>query len=684
MAESPSKVRRLAESATDALPSSPGVQVTPFSRKPGLPTNSLPLRREEKDVEMRDVTTQGVPRPESFDDVNMGDASASQREGDRTGTGRRKHKPKTEAAGTSGSGMANHTPSNEFHMDDEVIAECDVYVNHMEDPEVFLGEIYMLQYPHRPVYRPYNDLGRLKHVDIDKNLKYLRMKYKLDTHSIHYNKQSPWQKKEHTLRGVPSVNPNVTYCVASMHQGRLTMTPLTSFLQCRAELDSDEETDEEDNLLLGGAAGSGGAEDSLFCQREVKVNMRKVNTVKENLLRVEKPEWEELAPFEQNTRETRDAYRQFIHIKSEVPVEFRKENLGESFVRHLCGAESHQGGLMGDHIDPSAGAGMSAGSTHLWLTTYVLSRMSLEQQVEAILWEAESHQGGLSTNEIRARLAPQVKKTMGPHDLIDVLQNACILVRDVWFLKHDAAGFDDWSARVREAVMLVLHKTEAMKMSKIVTLFGKVVPREVLTDIARSLGPLEKDTSDMDDKISLHKPEDRIGDAFPAVKERFNEYWDRRQKESVTKAMEEVKSAEPLNAQKVRSLQETRLKSRLLHEVRVLLTTSARTVADLQKRTQQRHPNNNIIESLLVSVLQKASLRAATIRSVWYLRNVGGWLDPYRQCVIAIFKDDAFATMDQVCAELAKKGLEPLTDLRLRQCISEFATLDGERWIFRE
>jgi len=647
---SPSKIRRMvpklpptnAPSAPNdgSAASAPQIPQLPPSDAPSIPAGDMTGR------------SSGVPKiPDSGGKTPMASsvAGATPTASPVGGSSKRFAKPKLSAA------QGFFTKEDE---EDIIIAETDIYLNHLQDPEVFLGELFMLQYPHRPVYRPTGDQGRLRHVDYDKKLKSIRMRYKLDNQATHYNRQAKFLAKEHVIRGNPTMNNDVTYCVATMHDGNLILAPLQGFLQCRAEMDPDDASDDED-------------EAGVLEEKEVKVTTQRKREREnkfQDLLKVQKPDWEELVYFDIESQETKDCYKQFVEFKKDH-VEFLKDESGITFIQNLCGAA--------DAENPTDGAASMDGQ---FLTASVLSRMTLEEQIEALLWESPK---GMSYQEIRTRLSSQMKKTMAPHTLMESLQKCCLLVQDVWLLKNEILGFDDWLGKVREAVMLVLQKTGTMKLKKINDLFGKILPPPLLLEIAKSLGEVAKDT-DMEDKVTLHVPEDKVKDSFPSIKDKYTAYWDMRQKDTVRQSLEQVKSTTPLPPQKIRQLQEARLRLKLQYEVRVLLCQSARTVLDLQKRTQQRHANNNISESLMSSVLQKASLKASVIRNVWFLQSIEGWMDPYRKIIIELFKDDASITMPDVSEMIRSKAMEELSDLRLRQLVSEFATLKEGRWVFRE
>lgn len=544
-------------------------------------------------------------------------------------------------------------PDRTDEEEDDVIAECDVYLNHLQDPDVFQGDLYMLQYPHRPIYRPNGDQGKLRHVDIDKLQKRLRLSYKLDTETTHYNKNFAHPSKEYVLTSEKFDNPNLSYCIAAVRDGKFVMTPVKSFLQCRAQMDNEDDTDDEDDAL----------KDPLG-QTEIKMNIT-TRRKKNDRPAAQKAVWEHLVPFDVNSKEAHCAYQHFVTMKEEE-VEFKSNNADNFFIQRMCGTE-----MASDDAD---------GGTS-FLSRFVLSRMTLSQQLEAILWESD---GAISTTQIRKRLAPQTKKDLKPEILLDQLLASCTCVRNSWVLKHEIVGFSDTVAKVRDSLLIVLHRNGQWQTEAYFKNFVKVVSKDVLLDIVKTVGTIHK-AENGEEIITLPTNNDNIQSMFPIAYEKIEKSM-KLQQDLVRNLMTDLRQnkIDPLNISTLTAIHEERLRAQIQHEVRVLLCTNARTVSDLQRLVQQRHPNQNISETLLKSVLSKATLKAGSIRSVWYLQNVGGRLDRYRQCVIRLFKENASITVDDLLEETRTAHLENPTDLELRQLLCEFATLDGDRWVFRE
>mmetsp|Transcript_29011 Transcript_29011/g.92521 ORF Transcript_29011/g.92521 Transcript_29011/m.92521 type:complete len:382 (+) Transcript_29011:232-1377(+) len=124
--------------------------------------------------------------------------------------------------------------------DDPVVQECDVYLNRMYDPPDFVGDMYVLQYPLRPVYRPYGDQGELDRVELKPRSRRLKFVYKLST-GDNFDEDGVATERhgqKHVLSSTVVANPNCSYAVGVIHQGRMTITPIRAVNQLRPDFET--------------------------------------------------------------------------------------------------------------------------------------------------------------------------------------------------------------------------------------------------------------------------------------------------------------------------------------------------------------------------------------------------------------------------------------------------------------
>jgi len=114
--------------------------------------------------------------------------------------------------------------------DDEIVREIDVYINRLPD-----AELYLLQYPLRPVYRPYGDQGQLATVDIKKTQRRLRLSYLMNTESDNYDKDNPIHAvaRHHLVSKPGSSSTDSSYAIGILRGGSLTVSPLSAVCQFR-------------------------------------------------------------------------------------------------------------------------------------------------------------------------------------------------------------------------------------------------------------------------------------------------------------------------------------------------------------------------------------------------------------------------------------------------------------------
>jgi hypothetical protein len=124
-------------------------------------------------------------------------------------------------------GVPMQNSDDVFDDDDEIVGTIPVFLSQSRADELFL-----LQYPLRPVGRPYDaDLGRLASVRIKPEQKTVEMKYELDTASSNYDDESQYGDTRAMTMKSRLVSAKTNYAVASLHDGAVFLSPVAG--QCR-------------------------------------------------------------------------------------------------------------------------------------------------------------------------------------------------------------------------------------------------------------------------------------------------------------------------------------------------------------------------------------------------------------------------------------------------------------------
>ncbi len=133
--------------------------------------------------------------------------------------------------------------------DDVVVRELDVYLS-----QTLANQLYLLQYPLRPPWRPY-DPAQLATAKIKAKQQKLQMEYTIDQKSAHYDADSEIKLATHNLVST-KIDCKTTYAVAVLRGDQLHLTPIQGgIFQLRQSFSHSDEEDrkkkaeeEEENL----------------------------------------------------------------------------------------------------------------------------------------------------------------------------------------------------------------------------------------------------------------------------------------------------------------------------------------------------------------------------------------------------------------------------------------------------
>ena len=377
--------------------------------------------------------------------------------------------------------------------EDELLYECDVYLNRMYDPPDFVGDMYVLQYPLRPSYRPYGDQGVLDRVEMKPKSRRLKFVYKLHQND-HYADEDVMQEKyeqRHTLNSTVVANPACSYAVGVIRQGRMTLTPIRAVNQLRPDFEDFEKlkskqtagvtADPEAPGAGAGASDSGEEEPGPSDAAEVPsmapvrveyISGKGAQGDQMTTTKVDTEDaWRRLDFFDATSQESADIYLQHIvsaateayeadmegyapeHPKLQ-PLELDGDNV--SFLRSMCGHAEERNQLRQMR--------QKASMNQDGLSSYVLSKMPAERQVEAIV----RYFGVASfTQHVRKRLPQSTLRSKGSDQaLIVMLRDCAVLVCGNWVLKSKLANFEGMEGNARDLLLALLNKRASCQVSK--------------------------------------------------------------------------------------------------------------------------------------------------------------------------------------------------------------------------
>ncbi|CAE8612103.1 unnamed protein product [Polarella glacialis] len=618
-------------------------------------------------------------------------------------------------------------PSADADMDtddDEVVQECDVYLNRMFDPPDFVGDMYVLQYPLRPNYRPYGDQGVLDKVELKAKSRRLKFTYKLHQNH-HYNDEDVTNKYEqrHILSSTVVANPTCSYAVAVIHQGRLTLTPVRAMNQLRPDFEDFERARtwkppagaasssaptvptapaDVPQTGGGGSSDSGGEEDGqqgpssaaapsaggdVIAGAPIRVEY--VPTARGpaavaaalNAAKGEEEPWKKLEFFDARADEAKDIYLQHIIWPAAAAAEAERDGYAPdhpklqelqldgdkgAFLAAMCGQSGELREKKKQEDTPKDG-----------LTSFVLSKMPPERQVEAVV----RHFSVASYAQIRKRLPPSTLRAKGGDDyLIHLLRRCAILIAGNWVLKSELANFEGDEAAARDMLLILLHKklgvltrAELLRWQEV---FKKTTQPGARNEMVKAVCVEDRNTGDVRLKSPLDQDFIR---RFPTVVQEFEQSLE----EGRIKLTQGIKDKATIQgapgttaAQQAQAAASARIRAKLLGEVRETLTMGATTFGDLKRQLQKKNTTQAIRDEDLHAVLAMPGLEAVQVRDVWLLGRTGMEAnDKFRKILLGLFRSRDSISREEIMHEYQQVYGEKcmLSDYVVRQQLREIA-----------
>ncbi|CAJ1338831.1 unnamed protein product [Effrenium voratum] len=339
--------------------------------------------------------------------------------------------------------------------------------------------MYVLQYPLRPSYRPYGDQGQLERVELKAKSRRLRFLYRLHQND-HYAEEDVMHEKyeqRHTLNSVVVANPNCSYAVGVIRQGRMTLTPIRSVNQLRPDFEDFEKLRTKSSAGAAAAvastqdpekekdAASDASEDAppeAVDMAPLRVEYVRDKDGKEKEVMADAEDaWKRLDFFDASSTEAADIYLQHIVFAANEAAEAEMEGQssehpklqpldldgdGKSFIHAMCGQAEQRAALRQQRQKAALNQG--------GLSSYVLSKMPTERQVEAIL----RHFGVAPFAQLRKRLPQSTLRGKTEEALLAMLKDCGVLVCGNWVLKSPLANFDGMEANARDVLLTMLNR----------------------------------------------------------------------------------------------------------------------------------------------------------------------------------------------------------------------------------
>lgn len=582
--------------------------------------------------------------------------------------------------------------------DDPVVKECDVYLNRMYDPPDFVGDMYVLQYPLRPRYRPYGDHGELDKVELKEKARRLRFVYQLHK-SNNYDDDGVVNGKlqKHVLNSVVVANPACSYAVGIIHKGRMVVTPLRAVNQLRPDFEHfDKQRAKQSKGVAPGAdggndsAGSGAENDAPVSDAVVAQPVRveyvapaRASPVADVDADVEAEEpWNRLAYYNWNTEEATDILKKRFLWPAVASAGAAAENFEPDHPKlQKLSLDPDKGTYLATtcgQIVPKREAKKKVEDEADGLSAHILSRMPPERQIAAVV----RHLGVASYQKQLKPKLPAKTVSMGDAELLKYLRQSAVLVSGNWVIKSD----ESLDGYARDLLLCLFHQKQGeLPIAQIGSWSGvftksKMVDQRMLDEI--KLGVSRPVTLQNGLQVWRMKrgPDVDFMSKFPEVAQEFSRFWEQRRKE-IQKELASSGSA------LMQQTKDARIRSKLIPEVHAALVGGAMSLPDLRRHIQKRNTTEAIREEDLQRTLQDEKSGTVQVRNLWALAKSGNKeRDDFRSAVFAVFRARDTATKEDILAEYQQLHGEEckLDSFVLRMLIREIAEkVGGDQWVLK-
>lgn len=562
-------------------------------------------------------------------------------------------------------------------MDDPVVCEIPVYLNHIQDPPHICGEIHVLLHSLRPTARPYGDQGQLNSVEYEEDSDSLRVNYVLNSRLATYDPSAQFTLKGHSLisRPVPRDVSSSSHCMGVLKDGILTLVPVKTLSNVRPSFDHvdseiaqrktaatlvpqniSEETPQSDAIKpLSGKA--------LHYQQLVRSLKNSTSS------------WRRLDCYDYDSVEAADLFHEHIitNMTSEQPWKQSKLRELEFFPttkdhQYLLKLASGSWGTVSDSLDESSAPSDSSFS--------ILNRLDFGRQIESVMQRLQI----ASFSDVVAILPANTRAKYSESDVLSQLESCAICVQGNWAVLSHLSPHKPTLWDTRDAALLLLRAGREVTIQALASFNNS--PKEESEEILRNLCNLDIQTNGWRFKL---KPDDQFVLDHPDTVKR---------QEAVStnilgrlKAKKEhVKSGGEVagNAQAKISDDEFELLGKKLCEK--LTDTGSMKISEIVHFVQSVSSGHYITEPLCLEILRR--IKAIILRDRWAVGSARSGDLPdatvLRDVVMQMFRTRDGLSKPEILLQFEKITTKKcqLSDHDVRRVIKEFAINERGYWVF--
>eukprot|EP00916_Digyalum_oweni_P004719 GHVL01008356.1.p1 GENE.GHVL01008356.1~~GHVL01008356.1.p1 ORF type:complete len:606 (+),score=133.15 GHVL01008356.1:34-1818(+) len=572
--------------------------------------------------------------------------------------------------------------------DDPVVRSINVYISDI--PE---GEMYLLQYPLRPFYRPYGDQGQLESVELRKQQKTLRMKYSLSTETDNHDEHSSGMNIQNQVLNSSSKKSNsCSYAMGYLKNDDLFLVPVDSICQFRPDFKH------VDDLAMKNKVGDEATKETSVVEEakkaqvvEVQYKRREVDQRNISYSKLkqqeESEEWIPLHVYDDDSVESHD----IIKIICESPFTEECEEINETkdditcLIDNKCITKSRILNFSDDiisyinilctgspilSIDVSSQNSVNKQSTSS-VSRSTIAKLSVDQQVKKIL----EHFQVVKTSEIQRLLTAPISFDR----LIGLLEMFAHCVRGLWVIKTQEISTDTIADAnqfqiARDVFLMILAKKVWVKAEEALGAVGRLVQRETVENLIIQLCHKGSDK-----RLSLKHQSD------PEFIAEYKEIVERCEKNNEAKfktVVEQLKAH--LTATRSKDAGQIQRAQRVSSSIEALLRE--RGALSISQIVESLSTQSDLKAITNTEAAQHISIVAQEIRGVWVLKSAGDVnIEPYRQVLMSIFRlhDEVSKTQVQNEFQLQLQRQFKLADFAFRKLLREFAVCKGGSWVFK-
>ncbi len=297
--------------------------------------------------------------------------------------------------------------------DDPVVQEYPVYLNRLQDPPAMSGELYVLLNTLRPKERPYGDQGHLSTIELDDENHRIRMKYGLNTRAATYDSDSVYNLREQSLLAKPvprDANTAATHCVGILHEGSISLIPVTSLCSVRPDLDHVDEEASSRKMYVDDKSSSDVVAAQPASSSKPNIPATTANPLTGKALHYQQlvqslsgssfSKWKRLDWYDYDSVEASDLLSEHVLVDTESCRNLHFSCSQSEYLHVLCGT--------------SADKSLSGPET----SSSYLSRLGFGKQIEEIM----RSQSILSFEEIVSQLPPNTRARYSEQEVLEQLR----------------------------------------------------------------------------------------------------------------------------------------------------------------------------------------------------------------------------------------------------------------------